>query len=82
MFRQRHQLLDWQARDGMQIEAQALVSLYEPRGDFQLNVETMRRAGLGALFEAFLKLRDKLDQRGPIRSRNETDLPSLRGRSA
>jgi len=39
MFRQRHQLLDWQARDGMQIEAQVLVSLYEPRGEFQLNVE-------------------------------------------
>jgi len=29
----------------MQIEAQVLVSLYEPRGEFQLNVETMRRAG-------------------------------------
>ena len=49
MFRQRAQQLEWQPRDGMQVEAQALVTLYEPRGDFRLNVETMRRAGLGAL---------------------------------
>ena len=77
MFRQRHQLLDWQARDGMQIEAQALVSLYEPRGDFQLNVETMRRAGLGALFEAFLKLRDKLEKEGLFNAETKRTLPSL-----
>src|SRR2546422_10168909 len=62
MFRQRQLNLERTPRNGMQIEVQALVSLYEPRGDFQLNIETMRRAGLGALFEAFLKLRDKLDK--------------------
>src|SRR5215813_7674938 len=59
MFRHRHQLLDWRPLDGMQVEAQALVTLYEPRGDFQLSIETMRRSGLGALFEAFLRLREK-----------------------
>jgi len=36
----------------MQIEVQALVTLYEARGRFPAHVETMRRAGLGALFEA------------------------------
>jgi exodeoxyribonuclease VII large subunit len=77
MFRHRHQLLDWQARDGIQIEAQVLVSLYEPRGDFQLNVETMRRAGLGALFEAFLKLRDKLEKEGLFKAETKRTLPSL-----
>src|SRR5260221_13101855 len=46
MFRQRHQLLDWQAGDDIQSEAQGLVSLYQPRGDFQPNFETMRRAVL------------------------------------
>src|SRR3981189_1978354 len=34
MFRQRQQNLEWTPRDGMQIEVQALVSLYEPRGEF------------------------------------------------
>jgi len=64
MFRNRHQYLEWQPREGMRVEVQALVTLYEPRGDFQLNVETMRQAGLGALFEAFLRLRDKLEKEG------------------
>jgi len=47
MFRSRHQQLDWEPRDGMQVEVQVLVSLYEARGEFQLTVESMRRAGLG-----------------------------------
>jgi len=77
MFRQRQQNLEWSPRDGMQIEVQALVSLYEPRGDFQLNVETMRRAGLGALFEAFLRLRDKLEKEGLFNTDTKRTLPSL-----
>jgi exodeoxyribonuclease VII large subunit len=64
MFRSRNHGLDWSPRDGMKVEVQALVTLYESRGDFQLNVETMRPAGLGALFEAFLRLRDKLEKEG------------------
>ena len=77
MFRQRQQNLEWTPRDGMQIEVQALVSLYEPRGDFQLTVETMRRAGLGALFEAFLRLRDKLEKEGLFEAETKRALPYL-----
>jgi len=64
MFRHRGQLLDWTPHEGMQVEVRALVTLYEPRGDFQLNVEFMRRAGRGALYEAFLRLRDRLAAEG------------------
>src|SRR5512147_1125870 len=39
-------------REGMQVEAQVLVSLYEPRGRFQLTVEALRPAGLGPLYDA------------------------------
>ena len=77
MFRQRQENLEWTPRNGMQIEAHALVTLYEPRGDFQLNVETMRRAGLGALFEAFLRLRDKLEKEGLFSAETKRALPSL-----
>ncbi len=77
MFRQRQQNLAWTPRDGMQIEVQALVSFYEPRGDFQLSVETMRRAGLGALFESFLRLRDKLEKEGLFNAETKRTLPSL-----
>ena len=77
MFRHRGQYLDWAPRDGLTVEAQVLVTLYEPRGDFQLNVETMRRAGVGALFEAFLRLRDKLDQEGLFDPQHKRPLPAF-----
>ncbi|HET7199905.1 MAG TPA: exodeoxyribonuclease VII large subunit [Burkholderiales bacterium] len=77
MFRYRHQHLDWEPREGMQIEAQVLVSLYEPRGEFQLNVETMRRAGLGARFEAFVRLRDKLEKEGLFDPAAKRPLPAF-----
>jgi exodeoxyribonuclease VII large subunit len=64
MFRGRAAALDWQPTEGMRVEARALVTLYEPRGRFQLNVEHMRRAGLGPLYERFLKLKAKLEAEG------------------
>jgi exodeoxyribonuclease VII large subunit len=64
MFKGRAAHLDWQLADGQRVEARALVTLYEPRGRFQLNVEAMRRAGLGPLFERFLRLKEKLEKEG------------------
>ena len=53
MFRHKMQWQDWKPENGMQVEVRACPSFYEARGEFQLNVEIMRRSGLGALFEAF-----------------------------
>src|SRR3954471_6342078 len=53
MFRSRLAALDWPLAEGDRVEARVLVSLYEPRGRFQLNVENLRRAGLGPLYERF-----------------------------
>ena len=64
MFKSRAAALDWEPTDGLRVEVRALVTLYEPRGRFQLNVEGMRRAGLGPLYERFLKLKDKLGREG------------------
>lgn len=75
MFRSKAQLVPWQLANGQQVEAHALASLYEPRGDFQLNVEALRRAGLGQLYEAFLRLRDKLAGEGLFDAEKKRDLP-------
>jgi len=64
MFRHKSQYLDWQPANGMQVEVLALATLYEPRGDFQLTLERMRPAGLGALYEAFERLKKKLEVEG------------------
>lgn len=64
MWRNRTQLLGWRLENGQKIEARALASFYEPRGEFQLNIETIRRAGQGELFERFLRLKAKLEDEG------------------
>src|SRR5260221_13443595 len=75
MFRSRAATLDWEPADGMRVEVRALVTLYEPRGRFQLNVEGMRRAGLGPLYERFLRLKDKLEREGLFDADAKRPLP-------
>src|SRR5438552_5554204 len=64
MYRSRAAALEAELREGMQVEAQVLVTLYEPRGRFQLTVEALRPAGLGPLYERFLRLKEKLGREG------------------
>lgn len=75
LFRNRAQLLDWQPANGALVEVRAVATLYEARGDFQLNVEFMRRAGLGALFEAFERLKRKLEAEGLFAAERKRPLP-------
>ncbi|MFL6715274.1 MAG: exodeoxyribonuclease VII large subunit, partial [Burkholderiaceae bacterium] len=73
MFRGRAQYADFMPREGDRVEVRALVTLYAPRGDYQLNVEAIRRAGVGNLYEAFLQLKARLTEEGlfdPARKRS------------
>jgi exodeoxyribonuclease VII large subunit len=75
MFRQKTQLLGWQPADGVQVEVRALATLYEARGKFQLTVDVMRRAGLGALYESFERLKIKLAREGLFDEHVKCELP-------
>jgi len=75
MFRNRAQLLPFRLHEGLHVEARALVTLYEARGDFQLNVEALRHAGIGALYEAYARLREKLDKEGLFDAARKRALP-------
>ena len=77
MFRNRAAALGFKPENGMQVEVRALPSLYEARGEFQLGVEGMRRAGLGALFEAFERLKAKLGAEGLFDVARKRPLPSF-----
>ena len=79
MFRSRAAALDWEPRDGAQVEVRALVTLYEPRGRFQLTVEGMRPAGLGPLYERFLRLKEKLEREGLFDLAAKRELPAFAG---
>ena len=76
MWRNRAQLLGWRLENGQKIEARTLVSFYEPRGEFQLNIEAIRRAGQGDLFEKFLRLKAKLEAEGLFDPATRRPLPT------
>ncbi len=76
MFRSRARASGSLLRAGQRVEALASVSLYEPRGDFQLNVESLRPAGAGDLHAAFLALRDRLQAEGLFDEARKRPLPS------
>lgn len=75
MFRRAATGLNFSPKDGELVEVDARVSVYEPRGDLQLVVEGMRRAGLGNLFEQFLQLKAKLESEGLFDSARKRALP-------
>ncbi len=75
MFRHKNMYLDWIPQDGVQVEAQALVTLYEARGEFQLTIEQLRRAGTGVLFEAFERLKARLQQEGLFSPGHKLPIP-------
>ena len=77
MFRGRAQYADFVPREGDKVEVRALVSLYTPRGDYQINVEAIRRAGVGNLYEAFLQLKEKLTKEGLFDSDRKRTIPAF-----
>jgi exodeoxyribonuclease VII large subunit len=64
MFKRAAQMLDFRPVDGELVEIKGRLGVYEPRGELQMVVEHMRRAGQGAWFEQFLKLKAKLEAEG------------------
>jgi exodeoxyribonuclease VII large subunit len=74
-FRQKAQHVAFALRDGLAVEVRATPSIYEARGEFQLNVENVRLAGLGALYEKFAQLKAKLDAAGWFAESRKRPLP-------
>jgi exodeoxyribonuclease VII large subunit len=77
MFRRAAALLDFAPREGDQVELHARLTVDEPRGDLQLVVESMTRAGQGALFEQFLHLKARLQAEGLFDPARKRPLPAM-----
>jgi exodeoxyribonuclease VII large subunit len=75
MFRGRAQFAGFTPREGDKVEVRALVTLYGARGDYQINVEAIRRAGVGELYERFLRLKEKLASQGLFDQDRKRALP-------
>jgi exodeoxyribonuclease VII large subunit len=77
MFASRARFLDFRPENGQQVEVRARVTLYEARGSFQLAVDEMRKAGQGGLFEAFEKLKAKLQAEGLFEAARKKPVPAF-----
>lgn len=74
-FRHKAQYLSFKPANGLQVEALATATLYEARGEFQLQIENLRPSGQGRLFEAFQKLKAKLEAEGLFAQERRRLLP-------
>jgi len=77
MFRRAAGLLDFSPRDGQLVELRGRLGVYEPRGELQLVVESMRQAGQGTLFEQFLQRKARLEAEGLFDSSRKRTLPVM-----
>jgi exodeoxyribonuclease VII large subunit len=77
MWRARNGLTRCEPRDGLQVLVRARVSLYEPRGDYQLIVEHLEDAGVGALQRAFEELKAHLQLAGLFDTARKRALPVM-----
>lgn len=76
-FRTSNYYLKFRPEDGLEVLARGRISVYEPRGDYQLIVEYMEPVGLGSLQLAFEQLKEKLRKGGLFDEAHKVPLPLL-----
>jgi len=77
MFRRAAGLLAFAPADGQLVELRGRLGVYEPRGELQFVVEAMQRAGAGALYEQFLRIKAGLDAEGLFDAARKRALPAF-----
>jgi len=63
-------------QDGMKVIVNGMITVYPPRGNYQLDSRSMQPAGMGELQQAFEKLKRKLDREGLFDEENKKPIPS------
>ena len=76
MFRGRNGQVGFMPQSGDLVEVSASLGMYVPRGDVQLTIQSLRKAGMGGLYEAFLKLKAKLAKAGLFDQERKREIPS------
>lgn len=76
MFRRAASMLAFAPADGQRVELRGRLAVYEPRGELQFVAEAMQRAGVGSLYEQFLRLRDQLQAAGLFEASRKRPIPT------
>ncbi|WP_375212500.1 exodeoxyribonuclease VII large subunit [Aquabacterium sp.] len=82
MFRRALSQVDFAPAEGMLVEARGQLAVYEARGELQLVVEGLQRAGAGALYEQFLRLKARLAAEGLFDEARKRAIPGYPRRVA
>ena len=77
MFKGFNQQLKFKPHDGMEVLVRGKITVYEPRGNYQIFVELMEPVGAGALQKAFEQLKAKLQAEGLFAQERKRALPAL-----
>ncbi|MGA1376687.1 MAG: exodeoxyribonuclease VII large subunit, partial [Steroidobacteraceae bacterium] len=77
MFRGRNALLRFTPADGQRVLARARVTLFEPRGEYQLQVEHLEDSGVGALRREYERLKARLEAEGLFDASKKRPLPTV-----
>ena len=77
MFRASTRVLKFRPRDGMGLVVRGRLSVFEPRGDYQLLVEYLEPQGIGALQLAFVQLKERLAREGLFDEAHKRPIPKL-----
>ena len=77
LFRNQAQKLRFDLENGQEVMARGRISLYEPRGSYQIIVDRIEPVGEGALQLAFEQLKDRLEKRGWFQEGLKKSLPTL-----
>ncbi len=75
LYRNRAALVGFELKDGAEVELRVRPTIYEPRGSLQFAVEQARLAGVGRWYEAFLRLKAKLESEGVFSDEHKRTLP-------
>ncbi|MGM0370607.1 MAG: exodeoxyribonuclease VII large subunit [Bacillota bacterium] len=77
LFSQKKQQLDFDLEDGMKVILEGKITVYPPRGEYQIQVENVEPKGTGALHIAFEQLKAKLKEEGLFAEQHKRDLPDI-----
>ena len=77
MFRMRNRALKFAAQDGLKVVCRGRITIYEPRGEYQIIIEEMLPKGIGELQLAFEQLKSKLQKEGLFDSQAKKSIPSF-----
>jgi len=77
MFRGQQRKLKFEPEDGMSVTGMGRISVYEPRGTYQIILEYLEPSGVGALQVAFEQLKNRLADEGLFKDENKIELPFI-----